>query len=326
MLAQLGYELKEIAEDTQYKVDNVIALMDKAKPLYQSINEALQKGRDRLLEMNAFKKPVADKLVKAIQDMETESDLEDYMTRVCDTYGVEQTEHSKHSYVLHPGNHMLTPHFPELPDDGVTVTFSRDSALVHEDHLFMSWEHPMVTGSMDMVFEGEHGNVAISIIKNKAFATGTVLLEMMFVVQCIAPLHLQIDRFMPAQLIRLLMDKDKVDYSDKISFTNCKSLVPSIDAHTCQQIVAGHRENLRRIVAHAESQLLHNVPDIVTVAENEIEEQLGAQISRLTALQKTNPNVRDDEIQQLRDEKEQLYHYVQHPQLRLDALRLIIAG
>jgi ATP-dependent helicase HepA len=179
---------------------------------------------------------------------------------------------------------------------------------------------------MDMVFEGEHGNVAFSIIKNKKFKTGTVLLEMLFVVQCIAPSNLQIDRFMPAQLIRLVMDKDNTDYSDEISFERCKSLVPSIDAHTCQQIVASHRENLRTIIAHAESQLSLNMPALISSAEEQVEEQLGEQISRLRSLQQTNPNVRDDEIKQLSDEKDQLLEYIQHPQLRLDALRLIIAG
>ena len=326
MMAQLGSELRNNLEQSHYDVDSVIALLDKAKPLFNEINQELQKGRDRLLEMNAFRKPVAEKLVHAIHEMESNNDLEDYMTRVCDTYGIEQVDHSSHSYALHPGNHMLTPHFPELPDDGVTVTFDRETALVHEDRLFMSWEHPMVTGAMDMVFEGEHGNVAFSIIKNRAFATGTVLLEMLFVVQCIAPSHLQIDRFMPAQLIRLVMDKSNTDFSDKISFEQCKSLVPSIDAHTCQQIVAGHRENLRQIITHAETQLSHNIPVLIDEAEKQIEYQLGEQISRLVSLQKTNPNVRDDEIQQLSDEKEQLNNYIQHPQLRLDALRLIIAG
>ncbi|MCW8899319.1 MAG: RNA polymerase-associated protein RapA, partial [Gammaproteobacteria bacterium] len=326
MMAQLGTDLQNQLEQTHYDVENIISLLDKAKPLYNELNQELQKGRDRLLEMNAFRKPVAEKLVKAINSIEANHELEDYMMRVCDTYGVDQTEHSLHSYVLHPGNHMLTPHFPELPDDGVTITFDRETALVHEDRLFMSWEHPMVTGAMDMVFEGEHGNVAFSIIKNKTFATGTVLLEMLFVVQCIAPAHLQVDRFMPAQLIRLVMDKENIDYSDKISFEQCKSLVPSIDVHTCQQIVAGHRENLRRIISHAESQLSQNIPTLINIAETEIEEQLGAQISRLLSLQKTNPNVRDDEIQQLQEERNQLNSYIQHPQLRLDALRLIIAG
>lgn len=326
MMAQLGAELKTQLKQARYDVDNVIALLDKATPLYNKINEELQKGRDRLLEMNAFRRPVAEKLVHAINKIEDNNELEDYMMRVCDTYGVEQTDHSSHSYALHPGNHMLTPHFPELPDDGVTITFDRETALVHEDRLFMSWEHPMVTGAMDMVFEGEHGNVAFSIIKNKAFATGTVLLEMLFVVQCIAPSHLQIDRFMPAQLIRLVMDKNNTDYSDKVSFEQCKSLVPSIDAHTCQQIVAGHRENLRQIISHAESQLSQNIPTLIDIAQKQIEEQLGEQISRLRSLQKTNPNVRDDEIQQLSDERDQLNGYIQHPQLRLDALRLIIAG
>jgi ATP-dependent helicase HepA len=326
MVAQLGEELENQLEQTTYNVDNVIALLDKAKPLYSELNHELQKGRDRLLEMNAFRKPVADKLVHAIHEIESDNTLEDYMIRVCDAYGVDQSDHSSHSYVLHPGNHMLTPHFPELPDDGVTVTFDRETALVHEDRLFMSWEHPMVTGVMDMVFEGEHGNVAFSIIKNKAFTTGTVLLEMLFVVQCIAPAHLQINRFMPAQLIRLVMDKDNTDYSDKINFEQCKSLVPTVDAHTCQQIVAGHRDTLRKIILHAESQLSQNIPLLITAAENETEEQLGEQISRLRSLQKTNPNVRDDEIKQLEDEKSQLLEYIQHPQLRLDALRLIVAG
>ncbi len=326
MVAQLGENLYQQLEQTSYNVDNVISLLDKAKPLFSELNEELQKGRDRLLEMNSFRKPVARKLVQTIHQIEDNNELEDYMLRVCDAYGVDHTEHSAHSYVLHPSNHMLTPHFPELPDDGATITFDRETALIHEDRFFMSWEHPMVTGVMDMVFEGEHGNVAFSIIKNKNFKTGTVLLEMLFVVQCIAPSYLQIDRFMPAQLIRLVMDKDNTDYSDKVSFEQCKSLVPTVDAHTCQQIVTGHRDTLRKIIAHAESQLSQNIPVLIEIAEKQIEEQLGEQISRLHSLQKTNPNVRDDEIKQLSDEKDQLHKYIQHPQLRLDALRLIIAG
>ena len=326
MVAQLGQELYQQLEQVEYNVDNVISLLDKAKPLYDELNAELQQGRDRLLEMNSFRKPIANKIIKTIKDIENNNDLEDYMLRVCDSYGVEHNDHSLHSYVLHPGNHMLTPHFPELPDDGATITFDRETALVHEDRLFMSWEHPMVTGVMDMVFEGEHGNVAFSIIQNRKFKTGTVLLEMLFVVQCIAPSHLQIDRFMPAQLIRLVMDKDNTDFSDSISFEQCKSLVPKIDVHTCQQIVAGHRDNLRKTISHAESQISKNMPVLVEMAQKEIEEQLGEQISRLLSLQKTNPNVRDDEIKQLAEEKEQLNEYIQHPQLRLDALRLIIAG
>ena len=326
MVAQLGEDLYQQLEQTSYNVDNVISLLDKAKPLFSELNEELQKGRDRLLEMNSFRKPVAEKLVQTIHQIEDNDELEDYMLRVCDTYGVDHTEHSAHSYVLHPGNHMLTPHFPELPDDGATITFDRETALVHEDRFFMSWEHPMVTGVMDMVFEGEHGNVAFSIIKNKKFKTGTVLLEMLFVVQCIAPSYLQIDRFMPAQLIRLVMDKDNTDHSEEVSFEQCKSLVPKIDQHTCQQIVAGHRDTLRKIISHAESQLSQNIPVLIEMAEKQIEEQLGEQISRLRSLQKTNPNVRDDEIKQLSNEKDQLHEYIQHPQLRLDALRLIIAG
>ena len=258
--------------------------------------------------------------------LEQDETLQDYMLRVCDTYGVEVTEHSKHSFVFEPGTHMLTPHSPDFPADGVTVTFNREQGLSHEDRLFLTWEHPMVTGSMDMVFEGEHGNVALSIIKNKHFPAGTILLEMLYTVQCVAPPHLQIERFMPARLIRLVLDNKNQEHSETISFEECKSLVHAVDANTCQQLVNTHRERLKRSIIHAEQALSHNLPELINEATEEINHQLGNQLSRLRNLQQFNPNVRDDEINQLEEEQQQLLEYIQFPQIRLDALRLIVCG
>ena len=38
--------------------------------------------------MNSFRKPVSDQLIKSIHKLEDNNDLEDYMLRVCDSYGV----------------------------------------------------------------------------------------------------------------------------------------------------------------------------------------------------------------------------------------------
>ena len=50
-----------------------------------------------------------------------------------------------------------------LPEGGITATFSREQALGRDDMHFLTWEHPMVSGAMDMVLGGEFGNAAVGV-------------------------------------------------------------------------------------------------------------------------------------------------------------------
>lgn len=54
----------------------------------------------------------------------------------------------------------------------------------------------------------------------------------------------------------------------------------------------------------------------------EIEEEL----TRLTALKKVNPNVRDSELEILQDYKKIGLEYLNKATLRLDAIRVLVAG
>ena len=40
--------------------------------------------------------------------------------------------------------------FPGLDPEGMTVSFSRDYSLAREDVQFLSWEHPMALGLLDI--------------------------------------------------------------------------------------------------------------------------------------------------------------------------------
>ena len=66
-------------------------------------------------------KTVLDK----IETVEASDDLKEFVTLACDTFGVEPEYHSEHSLVLKPTEHMFTHAFPEVGDDGLTVTFDR---------------------------------------------------------------------------------------------------------------------------------------------------------------------------------------------------------
>ena len=54
---------------------------------------------------------------------------------------------------------------------------------------------------------GDTGSSTISLLKNKALPVGTLLLELIYVVEAQAPKQLQLNRFLPATPVRMLLDK-----------------------------------------------------------------------------------------------------------------------
>ncbi|MEM9620682.1 MAG: RNA polymerase-associated protein RapA, partial [Pseudomonadota bacterium] len=162
---------------------DLLSLIDETRSFTDQLREQLSAGRDQLLEMNSCKPDVASAVIESIRASEQNEQLQDYMTGVFDTFGVEHEYHSEHSLVLTPTEHMLTGQFPLLGDDGLTVTFDRDKAQVREDMEFLSWESPIVSGVMELALGSELGNTAIGTLSLKSFTAGTLLLECFYVMQ-----------------------------------------------------------------------------------------------------------------------------------------------
>ena len=302
------------------------ALLQQTQPLYKDISARLQQGRDRLLELNSFRETEARQIVSLLEKQDQDSGCADYMQRVFDTFGVDYEQHDFRSHVARPSDHMLIHHFPELPAEGMTLTYSREHALVHEDQHFMSWEHPMVTGIMDLILSSEQGNAALAICKHPKLKTGDILLEVLFRIEGTAPRQLQIDRFLPPQLIRLLIDTRLRDHSTTIPINELEALPANLDAHTLRQIIDSQQDSLRKIIQHAEELAAQQLPHIIDTQTAQMQQQLGDEIQRLRELQQVNPNVRDEEIAFLEHQRTELSQYMQQTGLRLDALRLIIAA
>ena len=58
----------------------------------------------------------------------------------------------------------------------MTATYKRHRALHREDMAFLSWEHPMVLGSLDMITRSDFGNTAFCTLGYEGLAAGTLLL------------------------------------------------------------------------------------------------------------------------------------------------------
>jgi ATP-dependent helicase HepA len=298
-------------------------LVDSAEFTLKTRRE-LREGRDRLLERNSCKPEVAAALIDEIIANETGDSLEKYLETLCEAFGVEQEFHSEQTLILRPSEHMLTGHFPYVVEGGTTVTFSRDKALAREDMAFLTWEHPMIVEAMDMVHSTELGNAAIGTIKLKGVAPGTMLLEALYTVNCVAPRALQVERFLPLSPMRLLVDARGKDLAALLPYERLNKLIEKVKKHTALQIIKQVHAEVEAKMILAAKQAESQLQDILTEAEQRMRADLGAELNRLEALRKVNPSIREEELDHLRYRIEECAIHIQHANLQLQALRLII--
>ena len=267
---------------------------------------------------------MAAALIAEITATEEGDVLEKYLEVLCEAFGVDQEFHSEQALILRPSEHMLTGHFPYLREDGTTITFNRDKALAREDMEFASWEHPMILEAMDMVHSTELGNAAIGTIKLKGVAPGTMLLEALYTINCVAPRALQVERFLPLSPMRLLVDARGKDLADLVPHTRLNDLVQSVKKPTALAIIKQVREEVESKMSLAKNQAEQKLQEILSGAEGAMREDLGAELSRLEALRVVNPSIRQEELDHLRHRIDECAIHIAHANLQLQALRLVI--
>jgi ATP-dependent helicase HepA len=237
---------------------------------------------------------------------------------------VDSEFHSDQALVLRPSDNMLTGHFPGVGDEGTTVTFSRERALAREDMEFVTWEHPMILEAMDMVHSTELGNAALGTIRLKGIAPGTMLLEAVYTVNCIAPRALQVERFLPLSPMRLLVDARGKDLASLVPHHRLNELVQRVNKPTALAIIKQVHAEVEAKMALAGELAELRLRDILAGAEADMRDALGEELARLEALREINPAIREEELAHLRYRIEECAVHIRHANLQLQALRLII--
>nr|WP_310618190.1 RNA polymerase-associated protein RapA [Pantoea cypripedii] len=284
----------------------------------------LEQGRDRLLEQNSNGGDAAQALADAIAEQDNDTGLVNFALNLFDIVGINQEDRSDNLIVLTPSDHMLVPDFPGLPEDGCTVTFNRNQALSREDTQFITWEHPLIRNGLDLILSGDTGSCALSLLKNKALPVGTLLVEMIYVVEAQAPKHLQLTRFLPPTPVRLLMDRSGNNLAAKVEFESFNRQLNAVNRHTGSKLVNAVQQDVHQILTLAESAVVPEAQAVIAAAKVEADEKLSAELSRLEALRAVNPNIRDDEVEALESNRRQVLASLGEAGWRLDALRLIV--
>ena len=314
---RFGGELRQALAEP----DLAQALIPKVAKAREEMEAALAAGRDRLLELQSCDPEVARRLVEQVRAQEQASALGDYMLSYWDAFGVEHEPGPGQSLVIHPGEHMLNERFPELREEGATVTFQRSDALVHEDRQFLTWEHPMVRGALEGLTSSALGSAAFIVLDSGPLPSGTLLLELVFVLVCSAPVELEARRYLPPTAIRLLLDRKGNDYAGMLPAQKLQGKSMHRDRSTASRVIKSQAALLRQLMQRGEALAGEQAQAIREQALQAMHRELQAEIARLQELADESA---EEELLNLNTRQVVLEDYLQQAALLLDALRFIV--
>ena len=312
---------RELVSTDNTKFEDLII---RSKALADETLEQMQQGRDRLLELNSCNKDHAEEVIDELITSTNTAELSGYMDAVFDEYGVDQQVHGVDSFILKPTDHMLNSNFPALSEDGMTATYQREIALSREDMQFISWEHPMVTGAIDMILTSEFGNATFCALplKRDGIPAGTVILEAIYNINCPAPSYLQVHRYLSVSSVRIVIDNHNRDLSKILTHESINQFADRINKRTTQDLIQHARTQIQTLIETAGKLAEPHQIKIIEEAQQRFSEQATDDLERLKALAQVNPNIRKEEVSRLEENNEALVGYLANARLKLDAIRV----
>ena len=327
LFSQFADELEKVRSNSTALSENEFSeLLKQTKTAREKLKIELEKGRDRLLELNSHGGEQAQALADQIADEDNSPELVNFALKLFDIIGVEQEDLGANSIVISPTGTMLVPDFPGLKEEGVTVTFDRELALAREEMEFLTWDHPMIRQGIDLVASGDIGKAAMALLVNKQLPAGTLLIELIYVVESQSPKGLQLNRFLPPTPIRLLLDNKGNNIGEQVAFETLHSKLKPLGKNIANQMVKMARANIESLITRGDQLVKSLAEPIIAEAKNQADQQLSAEINRLQALQAVNKNIRQSEIDILEQQRTQSLDELSKANWRLDCLRVIVTN
>lgn len=292
----------------------------------KALRLALEKGRDRLLELNSNGGEKAQRLAGEIAQTDNSPQLVNFALNLFDIIGVEQDDLGENSIVITPTGTMLVPDFPGLKEEGVTVTFDRQLALAREELEFLTWDHPMIRQGIDLIASGDIGKAAMALLVNKQLPAGTLLVELIYMIESQSPKGLQLNRFLPPTPVRLLLDSKGNDLAGQVNFDTLQNKLKLLSKDIANKMVKMARPNIEQLIKLGEHKITEIAQAQIREASRLADQTLSTELNRLIALKAVNKNIRQAEIDVLEKQRVLSLEELRKASWRLDSLRVIVTN
>lgn len=319
---QFIVDLKPVLEgkDAEFSLEQLI---EEGREQRLALEEAMQAGRDRLLEYNSCRPRVASKIAMTMQEFDDTHTLPRLFERFMSSINMEYSGQRDGSLMLHPSDEVQVQGLA-VPEDGMTLTFEREQALLREDMAFMTYEHPLMQSIFETVNSGTFGNTTVATLQSNAMPEGMLLVEVNFRVEAIAPKLLNLPAFLPKPFIRVFLSQQGTDFSQKIPSELIANHIHRLDKTRARQVIKARADIIEARYEQAVSLANEQLPAMTEQATDVFSQRFTREIERLQYLQQLNPNVRDSEIRQLERLLEQGKQALAKLSLIPDSIRVLV--
>ncbi len=300
------------------------ALLEQVNQERQELEFSLQEGRDRLLEYNSCRPTVAARIIQAMEDHDSQNLLPDFLARFMAATNIDAEEENDGTVIVKPSDQIQVEGL-DLPEDGMTITFERQQALVREDAAFVTLEHPLMQSIFELVRTQPFGNANVAIVQSAAIPQGSLLIECWFRVEVIAPKVLNLAASLPQQLIRILVNEKGQDLSARITPVMLQPYIQRLDINNSRQVVKLRHDIIESRYKQAEQLAKEQMSQFSETARQRYHDRLQQEMDRLLALKAHNPSIRQDEIDRLSAQQQQGMALLSQLALVPDAIRVMVA-
>ena len=320
LLREFGAELSALALDAG-RPEALAELIARTRVRHQELEASIRRGRDRLLELASQRGAAQGALLRALNEDDACAPADDYPLRLFEQFGIHNEALSDGVWLLDP-EYLTLDAFEEFKHGPRAVTFDRRIALTRDDLLFLRADHPLILSAQELLLSGETGNAAFLL--DESLPPRSVLLEAVFALDCVAPRALQVQRYLPFEPLRCVVDTRLQSQPD---FAPSARALERAGGRTVD--LMRYRKSLAKLTPALTRRATELAASMaagrIDVALDNAERLLGHEIDRLRALARVNPAVREEEIDALEAELAQLREVLPHTQPRLDALRLVVS-
>ncbi|HJP98354.1 MAG TPA: RNA polymerase-associated protein RapA [Rhodanobacteraceae bacterium] len=323
LLRRFGVMLVDIArahaaggESDDPELDGLVAA---TANVHAELSMAIRDGRDRLLEL-ATRHTGGAGLLEAMRAADDDVQTQALIQQCFEPFGVHTDDLSDGSIVLDP-EFLTTDALPGFTDGPRRVTFDRTLALAREELDLPRMDHPLVLGACELLLAGEFGNAAFLV--DPSLPPRNVVLEALYVLECIADVRLDAARFLPPTPVCIRVDsrlaqRDYTPSPQAIARARERPLDISRYRRYLTQLVP---PMLEKTAALAGERAL----DVTGAAVADARAKLGARVERLRALAGLNASVRDEEIAAAEATRDALLAALGRARPRLDAVRMAVS-
>lgn len=324
--------------------DNLASFIKNVIPLVHQdsleLRKHIEKGRDRLLEFNSRDPETAKKIIQEIQRLDKDTSLFGFIFDVMTSRGVDIEKSSiPNCFVFTTGPQVESGTIPGMPTTSMlaqkedeetevasstlTVTCSREQAKIREDIEFLSWEHPLAQGAIDLATAMGKGCATCSIWE-KSEHRG-LMMQYNFILEPSVPAEWGLSDIAGPAVLRVIIDGTGENMTDLLSAldqgVSKTAPIPQGNPAVAAKIQYFASEGLaiaKRVVALQVSE----ITDKASIAVENRSEQEYQRKQHLLSLRGKAEN--DTTLPILRKNIQERKKAAASPQLRLDAVRLIV--